>query len=108
LYGNVPEDVLKMLRDFVRKVKEVLGDVEVYLFGSFARGDWLVDSDVDLIVVSPRFRGLDFGKRYAILRKFLPPNRGFDILAYTPEEFEEVKRRSIVVRDAMEYWIRIA
>ena len=42
------------------------------------------------------------------MRKLLPHDRGFEILTYTPEEFEEAKRRSIVVQDAAEYWIRIA
>lgn len=107
MYDHVPRDVMEILRDFVKKAKEVLGDVEVYLFGSYARGDWLTDSDIDLIVISSRFKGMDFGRRYALLRRLLPLNRGFEILAYTPEEFERIKRRSIVIQDAMEYWVKI-
>ena len=105
--GSVPEEVLRILRCFVERAREVLGEVEVYLFGSYARGDWLVDSDIDLIVVSPGLRGLDFGRRYALLRRLLPLDRGFEILAYTPEEFEDVKRRSVVIQDAMEYWVEV-
>lgn len=103
-----PVDVLEMLRVFAGRLREVLGDVEVYLFGSYARCDWLVDSDIDLIVVSDGFKGLDLGRRYAFVRRFLPPGRGFEILTYTRDEFEEAKRRSIVVQDASEYWVRIA
>lgn len=106
--SRVPEDVLELLRGFAERAKSVLGSVEVYLFGSYARGDWLSDSDIDLIVVSDAFKGLDLGRRYALVRKLLPHDRGFEILTYTPEEFEEAKRRSIVVQDAAEYWIRIA
>ncbi|MEM2678325.1 MAG: nucleotidyltransferase domain-containing protein [Thermofilaceae archaeon] len=106
--GRVPEDVLELLRGFAERAKSVLGSVEVYLFGSYARGDWLSDSDVDLIVVSDAFKGLDLGRRYALVRGLLPRDRGFEILTYTPEEFEEAKRRSIVIQDAAEYWIRIA
>ena len=40
--------------------------VEVYLAGSWARGDWLLDSDVDLIVVSRRFEGLSLGERLRV------------------------------------------
>ncbi|MEM4531715.1 MAG: nucleotidyltransferase domain-containing protein, partial [Thermofilaceae archaeon] len=106
--GRVPEDVLELLRGFAERAKSVLGSVEVYLFGSYARGDWLSDSDVDLIVVSDAFKGLDLGRRYALVRGLLPRDRGFEILTYTPEEFEEAKRRSIVIQDAAEYWIKIA
>ena len=102
-----PTWLINILRRFVAEAEKLLGSVEVYLFGSYARGDWLEDSDVDLVVVSPAFRGLDIGKRYSIVRKLLPKDMGFEILTYTPEEFEEAKRRSIVLQDAMEYWIKI-
>ena len=102
-----PREVIDMLRESVRRLREVLGDVEVYLFGSYARGDWLLDSDIDLIVVSRGFEGLDLGKRCSLVRRFLPRDRGFDIIAYTPEEFEEARRRSIVIQDAAEYWVRV-
>ncbi|MEM0027639.1 MAG: nucleotidyltransferase domain-containing protein [Ignisphaera sp.] len=103
----VPEDVLELLRAFADRLRAVLGFAEVYLFGSYARCDWLVDSVIDLIVVSDGFRGLGLGERYALVRKLLPPNRGFEILTYTPEEFEYAKKRSIVIQDASEYWIKI-
>ena len=104
---ELPYWVKKVLKEFAKRVHDVLGDAEIYLFGSYARGDWLVDSDIDLVVISPKFEGLDFGKRYSLLRKLLPKDRGFEILAYTPREFEYVKKKSIVIQDAMEYWIRV-
>ncbi|MEM2697645.1 MAG: nucleotidyltransferase domain-containing protein, partial [Nitrososphaerota archaeon] len=36
---EIPEGIKKILRDFIVKAKESLGDVEIYLFGSYARGD---------------------------------------------------------------------
>lgn len=104
----VPEKLLRVLREFVTRIRHVLGDVEVYLFGSYARCEWVDDSDVDLIVVSDGFEGLDIGKRYAIVRGFLPRDMGFEILTYTRREFNEAKRSSIVVQDASEYWIKIS
>ncbi len=104
----VPKELLEILREFVTKVREVLGDVEIYLFGSYAKCTWLEDSDVDLIVVSDKFEGLDLGKRYALVRKLLPKNKSFEILTFTRREFEEAKKRSIIIQDASEYWIKIA
>ncbi len=104
----VPKELLEILREFATKAREVLGDVEIYLFGSYAKCTWLEDIDVDLIVVSDKFEGLDPGKRYALVRKLLPKNKSFDILIFTRREFEEAKKRSIIIQDASEYWIKIA
>lgn len=71
----VPRELLRILREFAVKAREVLGDVEIYLFGSYAKCTWLEDSDVDLIV-----------------RKLLPKNKGFEILTFTRREFEEAKK----------------
>ncbi|MEM3346350.1 MAG: nucleotidyltransferase domain-containing protein, partial [Desulfurococcaceae archaeon] len=108
LFSCIPEDLMRALESFATRAKEALGDAEVYLFGSYARCDWIEDSDVDLVVVSDAFKNMDLGERYALVRKMLPLNMGFEILTYTREEFEVAKRRSIVLRDASNYWIRIA
>jgi len=104
---NVPTMIKEALKEFLAKVKKVLGDPEVYLFGSYARGDWLYESDLDLIVVSRRFKGLDLGKRYTLVRKLISSKVSVELLLYTPEEFERVKKKSIVIQDAMEYWIKL-
>jgi len=83
---------------------------EAYLFGSYARGDWLVDSDVDLVVVSPDFAGIRWPERLDIAARLqlrLELGRWVEVLPYTPEEFEEARRRSAVLRDAERYWIRV-
>jgi len=105
---QIPIKVKKALQVFLTKVEKVLDkDVEVYLFGSFARGDWLEDSDLDLIVVSAKFRGLDLGKRYVLVRNLLPLEISVEVLLYTPEEFKKVRKRSIVLKDAEEYWVKL-
>ena len=103
----VPEKLLEILRRFTERAKSELGDVEVYLFGSYARCEWIEDSDVDLIVVSDALKGLDVGRRYALLRRMLPRDMSFEILAYTREEFREALRRSVILQDAAEYWVKI-
>ncbi|MCR4418625.1 MAG: nucleotidyltransferase domain-containing protein [Clostridia bacterium] len=59
----------------------------VYLFGSCARGSERGDSDIDLIVVSPSFEGMDLRQRAVILGraagKLMAP---IDARGYTPEE----------------------
>lgn len=104
---RIPEWIKQVLRDFIVKAKNSLGCVEVYLFGSYAKGNWLYDSDIDLIVVSPAFKKLNMSERYVLIRHMLPSMVSVELLLYTPEEFEKMKRKSIVIQDAEEYWVKL-
>jgi len=50
--SKVPLRVEKALRALHEALRKTYGDAELYLFGSYAKGDWLEDSDVDVVVVS--------------------------------------------------------
>ena len=98
---------LSRIRDRVIKILQGLADeldAVVYLFGSYARGDHLVDSDVDIVVVCSRFEGLGPIDRVALVRLLLPRDVGFDIIALTPREFEE-RRKGAFFRDISRHWI---
>ena len=84
-----------------------MGEVEVYLFGSYARGDWLRDGDLDLIVISPRFEGIELGRRYVLIRELLPTNISVELLLYTPSEFKRLLKKSTILQDAPKYWIKL-
>jgi predicted nucleotidyltransferase len=47
------DQVIQILHEFKEDVKNILGDnfVEMILFGSYARGDYREDSDVDVLIV---------------------------------------------------------
>ena len=51
--------LLETRREIVEALRRVKKEfcAEVYLFGSYARGTHIVDSDIDIIVVSEEFRG---------------------------------------------------
>ena len=104
---EIPSKVKEILREFLIKIRQALGDAEVYLFGSYARGNWLYDSDIDLIIVSPAFKNLDLGKRYVLVRNLISSEISVELLLYTPEEFEKLKKKSTIVQDAAEYWIKL-
>lgn len=107
LSKDLPKGVLDAIKIFLENLVREIGEAEVYLFGSYARGDWIEGSDIDLIVISSKFRGMRMHDRMSMLRKIAPDTHGFEILAYTPEEFELVKRSSVIVKDASEYWIKL-
>jgi hypothetical protein len=74
----------------------------VILFGSWARGDALVDSDLDLVIVSQKFRGLDFLERATRVLEATDLVLGADLLCYTPEEFERKREEEGIVKTAVE------
>lgn len=70
------------------------------LFGSRARADWLMDSDVDLVIVSPDFEGKFFTDRAEEVLRLWKGNVSLHPICLTPDEFEERKQRITVVREA--------
>lgn len=80
----------------------------VILFGSRARGESHAESDVDLVVVSPRFYGLSAGQRMYRVRKAWDLPVAVDFLCYTPEEFDDLARRTSIVRIALTEGVDIA
>jgi len=105
--SKVLSKVEEALNRLAKKLREDYGPVEMYLFGSFAKGDWLEDSDIDVIVVSEKFVGKPMPERVNMVRKLAPDNLSFEILVYTPEELKEAMRKSIVIQEASEYWKKI-
>ena len=80
----------------------------VILFGSRAKGEAREDSDIDLILVSDQFKDVRFADRIARFLIEIRPRREVEPLCYTPEEFEELRKRvSIVAVAAREgIWIQ--
>jgi len=72
--------------DFVKVLKEKLPIKEVYLYGSFARGELHEGSDIDLVVVGD-FKENFFARIGRILDLTDLP---IEPLAYTEEEFGQM------------------
>lgn len=88
------------VKEFSEKAKRAFQPARVILFGSRARGDWLVDSDYDFLIVSPKFEGIEFLDR--IKNAYLKCNADFpaEILCYTPKEFKRKSKQIGIVAEA--------
>jgi predicted nucleotidyltransferase len=81
------KELVEDIREFVQKLKKELPVKEVYLYGSFAKGEVHEGSDIDLIIIG-EFRERFFDRIGKILDL---TNLPVEPLVYTPEEFEELK-----------------
>ena len=99
--GSSSDGLIRNLRKFRRKIGKRYAIERMILFGSRVRGDARRDSDVDLILVSPRFRrknAIDRASPFYLEWDLPYP---VDFLCYTPEEFEARSRRVTIVREAL-------
>lgn len=71
------------------------------LFGSRARDEYLLESDVDLILVSPDFAAMPFRTRLGDALEGWNANVDLEVLCYTPEEFERKKHDLGIVQQAV-------
>jgi predicted nucleotidyltransferase len=84
------------------RLREEFAPLRVVAFGSRVRGDAITTSDLDQILVSPRFAAVPFLKRPVLVLESLGYPGGLELLCYTPEEFEEKRQELGIVRVALE------
>jgi len=102
------------MKKLIKKIKEFRkrrNFEKIILFGSYARGDFTKDSDVDLILVDKDFRKKNVFERskglwieWHVKQKIGKP---VDFICYTPEEFEKLKKEVSIVSEALREGIEI-
>jgi len=96
------------LRDKLDLIKREYAPERLVLFGSRAEGRAREESDIDLIIVSERFRDVRFVNRMGHFLNTVWPSVPVDALCYTPEEFEfMLNKQAPFVRNAVAKGIRI-
>lgn len=55
--ATIPSEIVEMIEKFIKLVEEDNIQIEkVILFGSYAKGNYTEDSDIDLAIISPDFK----------------------------------------------------
>lgn len=101
------KETMKLLSSFKFKANRKFPITKMVLFGSRVTGKFHKDNDVDLIIVSPKFRGLNFFKRGSSMYKFWDYDLPVDFLCYTPEEFDRLSKRITIVSQALKEGVKI-
>lgn len=95
----------KIIKEYLKNMPSVINVNGVFLFGSYARGEARNDSDLDVVVISPDFKKMEFMKRLILLshaqgKSKITRSVPMDIIGYTPEEFKNIGKESIIMRRA--------
>ena len=110
LEKKLRNNAIKNVKKFLQELCKYIRIEEAYLFGSYVKNTWLKTSDIDLVVVSPDFKNMKYIDRLELIHRVqwrLKLDHYIEVIPLTPEEFKEKIDKSIVLRDARKYWIKI-
>lgn len=100
-------EVIRGLKSLKRRLARYIRVDRMILFGSRARGDWLLTSDADLVIVSPDFQGRRFVDRSAEVLRHWRGGVDLEVFCYTPEEIAERGQEIGLVAQALKEGQRI-
>lgn len=94
-----------VVKEYLKNIPRSIKVKGIFLFGSYATGRVGNDSDIDIIVISPNFKNISFIKRLEMLSHVQGAGKitrsvPMDIFGYTPKEFKDIDKESIVMRRA--------
>lgn len=105
--GKPDRETVSLLSRQLKYIRKKFNPEKIILFGSRARGDNLKTSDIDLLVVSKKFEGVDWRKRMISVFGNWDKRQMLEPICYTPEEFERKKKQIGIVRQAVKEGIEL-
>jgi len=105
--GLTNKKVLTKLKKLKSRLNNQFKIQKFMLFGSRARDDWLLNSDVNIILISSDFKKLKFKERSAEVIGHWDGPIDLEPLCYTPEEFKRKSKEIGIVRQAIKDGIRV-
>jgi hypothetical protein len=92
---------LEIMKSFKEDVSKKIPLKKLILFGSRAKGKLHKWSDFDILLVSNKFRKINSFKRCSVLYDYWHYDYPVDFLCYTPEEFNKLKNKITIVKEAV-------
>jgi predicted nucleotidyltransferase len=88
---------LKLIEKHIKYLKKNFNQCKIILFGSRARREHLISSDVDLLVISDKLENLDFRERIIKLYGDWSKKEELDIIGLTNIEYEKRKNELSII-----------
>jgi hypothetical protein len=101
--------IKKQILKFLKKIKEFKIEKAI-IFGSRIRGDYLEESDIDLILVSDDFKNIPFTDRMGKVYTYYNAKElkvPLELICYTKKEFQHKSKIPGLVQDALKEGIII-
>jgi len=91
------KQINKSIKIFIKRAKKIFNPQKIILFGSFAKKKANEYSDVDLVLLSDKFKTIPQEKRldylYELTKDLYPD---FHVFGFTPYEFENASKLTII------------
>lgn len=89
--AKIPSEIINLIEEFIKSVVEDNIKIEkVILFGSYAKGTYHKDSDIDLAIISPDFKASEYIKNMSkLLLKATELGVDIQTLPFSIEEYNE-------------------
>jgi len=87
---EIPSEIIELIKEFIELVKEDNIQIEkVILFGSYAKGNYHKDSDIDLAIVSSDFKENEYIENMSkLLLKATEIKVDIQTIPFSIEEYE--------------------
>src|SRR5216117_3729099 len=95
------EDAQRIAKNYVRRLARDITIHQAILTGSRAKGSYLEDSDVDLIIVSDDFSKMQLPERLRYLQKQWKSKIPLEEFGYTVNEFATLRQKSTYIKEAV-------
>lgn len=103
---KIPEDIRNIVEDYLEELSSEIKIDKAIIFGSYAKGDYGIDSDIDLAIFSDSFKDMDRIESIKYLLKRARKYRGVDLqpISFTNQDYEE---RLGIVEDVLRTGIEV-
>ena len=86
----IPKKIEKEIKEYIYALKEDnLPIKKVILFGSYAKDKQKSWSDIDLCIVSPRFKNAFIAMQYLFLKRLKDKTPVISPVGFSPQDFED-------------------
>ncbi len=104
--AKIPENIRNIIEDYLRDLHSEIKVEKAILFGSYAKGTYDEDSDIDLAIFSDYFKDMNRVEGIKYLLRKARKYRGIDLepISFTKQDYEE---RIGFVQEVLKYGIKL-